>query len=136
MWECKNCGETVEDEFETCWNCQTNPTSPDAENEDVAHASGQLGNNEHQERGGSAAGSLERRYRDAYRVARATILGGKIIKILAVAMAVAALWAAFVGREEVDLFAGIGFAVAAIVYAVGIGVSAQGQLLLTSIDQV
>jgi len=58
MWECKNCGETVEDEFETCWNCQTNPTSPDAENEDVAHASGQLGNNEHQERGGSAAGFI------------------------------------------------------------------------------
>ena len=28
MWQCKNCGESVDDNFDVCWNCQTAKPGP------------------------------------------------------------------------------------------------------------
>lgn len=35
MWQCVNCGEKNEDQFEACWKCQERPEEPDPDPEET-----------------------------------------------------------------------------------------------------
>lgn len=134
MWKCKNCGEQVESNFEVCWNCQTarGEERPDEGKQ------GELAAGPSIPAGGRLStkalhSQLEKRYRDAYRVARVTVFFGKVAKILAVVVVVVGIAA---GEEIGALGIGGGLLAGLFLYITGVLVAAQGQLLLTSVDNV
>ncbi len=140
-WICGACGERNENGFEVCWNCQGNfqegtPESSDSFDEKVLEPAG----------GAAARASsslkrqLEERYRDAYRVARATTMVAGLVKFVGATLAalgVIVAWIVSGDSGALAVAAGIGgMGVGLLVFGMGVLIAAQGQHLLASIDDV
>ena len=156
MWKCGNCGEELNDAFDTCWNCQTPrgaeapagdiPTQP--VNPEVKTARGDLPTQTvnpqietPRRRGTTGLGvQLEKRYRDAYRNARATIAFGAGVKVLAGVIGLIAVMVSLTVYQTVGVIAMfgalVGAFVACLIFVAGSVVSASGQHLLAAIDGV
>ena len=85
--------------------------------------------------------SLPTRYRDAYIQAKVTVGWGKIVKGIAIAVAVFGILAFFVGlstgKDEGKAYFGLSFMIfcfAALIYIGGILIAAQGQMLYALLD--
>ena len=140
MWQCKKCGEEIEDTFDSCWKCGT---PDDGSSPRLPSPSGSPGAGSHSE-GGSppAPRSVTKRYSDAYLVAR-TITGiGALVKrialILGGAIFLAALLALTQDSNAGMLYAlagtGVALVVAIPIYVLGILVAAQGEILKATLD--
>ena len=88
----------------------------------------------------SLAGQLEKRYRDAYRVARATIMAADFVKFVGIVFVVVGVVAAFlVAKESAPGAVAVGVVGAStgiLIFGVGVLIAAQGQQLLASVDDV
>ena len=160
MWQCSNCGKNVEDNLEVCWNCGTGKDgSPPLEPKNLGETSNEgflvtnflhklnksgffsLPRDFNPTRGepNTKIGYYQNRYLDAYRVARTTIFAGGVIKIMGVVLGgiiflVALALAGSLGLVLGGLGLAIAVGVAIGILAVGTLVSAQGQLLLATLD--
>ena len=124
---CRKCGAQISDTAKTCPKCGTekgiSPPAPSTPRRPLTMSE-----------------QLEKRYRDAYRVARVTIFFGGLAKGLAILFAALAVLSALVTSSQsvavavsgalFGVFSGL------FLYVVGVLVAAHGQLLLTSIDNV
>src|SRR6185503_9181800 len=87
MWQCKRCGQQIDDAIGLCWDCKL----PDPRPPDVVAALRNAGHGETNAVLATAdamADSAVRRYRDAYLIARVTTTIGSTVKILGVGLAV------------------------------------------------
>lgn len=79
--------------------------------------------------------ALMYRYRDAYSVARVVIGTGNVVKATGFVLAVFLLLASFAARGySVPIAIGAALASGLFFYGIGVAISAQGQLLLASVD--
>lgn len=142
MWECRKCGEEVEDDFDVCWNCQAGrdgslPESSVTPTEDKVKPEKKIKATSSPE-----VTSLMNRYKDAYLIARATNGWGKLIKIFGLVMAVilVLLGLMFIADgDKTGQLMGAILVVLSIIegvwsYIIGVLVSAQGQILKASLD--
>lgn len=140
MWKCGNCGEDVEDDFEVCWNCQTERGAASPTEGTSAISATPVKAARPVRRPAALGEQLGKRYRDAYRVARVTVFFGDVAKGLAFVFGSISLVFAFAvsGRSTpLALVAGLFGAFAGLLlYVAGVLVAVLGQLLLTCIDQV
>ena len=98
--------------------------------------------NDRQRQPERSVGDLSGRYRDAYRVARVTILIGNIIKGVALITFIIGLLVSLSlssgmeGLASTFRLAGFGFSFVSgfILFAIGVLISAMGQVLLASLD--
>jgi len=141
MWLCGHCGEQVDGDYECCWNCQAN-RGESAQSETSGKNNGipQATRVAPRRRTHPPAEQMEKRYRDAYRVARATILAAGMVKfigiVLAVLGAIAALAIAKQSGPAAVAIGVLGVSTGVLIFGVGILISAQGQQLLTAVDDV
>jgi hypothetical protein len=141
MWTCPNCSEEIEDEFDVCWNCQTERGgAPKAEAGASTPADATRPSPAVHRAGRALVEQLEKRYRDAYRVGRATIFFAGVSKLLGFAFAGLSIVFAATGYEQSGALAvaggGFGVFTGVLLYVGGVLMAAQGQLLLTSVDGV
>ncbi len=137
MWNCSSCGEQVEEEYDICWNCQADRSEATLEPKDIADSS------KSQKLGGGAssnmADTLDKRYRDAYRVSDAAIAAGGIAKFLGIAIVLIGvatfLYGAVNSSEGAMLLGVAGTPVGLFLFIFGVIVSAQGQQLKATLDQ-
>ena len=90
-------------------------------------------------RGGADNSLLTGRYHDAYQIARAIIGQGSALKVLAFVLGGLAVLLGVLAADElgeVALFAGgiLGIAIGLPIYQLGVLISAQGQLLIATLD--
>jgi hypothetical protein len=144
MWECRRCGEEVEDNFDVCWNCQAGRDGSLPENK-VTPAEQKTKNVRKATVSGSTeVASVTKRYNDAYLVARAINGFGYLIKIISIVIAVLLVLIGFIvanqnGPRDPMSVVGImgifvGIISGALFYIIGVLVSAQGQILKASLD--
>lgn len=155
MWICANCSEQVEDEFEVCWNCQSERPAKPAR---ISERAENVPANSKAQRSGvnssvsesSEAQSLVKRYWDSYLVARVIVGVGKFIKIVGVIFAVLILLGTLLisnqassgsGRDDSQFglaFGLIGFLTGCLVgvlfYIWGVIISAVGEILKAVLD--
>jgi len=95
---------------------------------------------EAEEETSSVEAQLERRYRDAYRVSRATTAIASLIKAVGVLAGLSGLVVAYMSAEQSSSLAFVaaaaGVIIGLVVYGLGILISAQGQQLMAAIDDV
>lgn len=146
MWRCANCKESIEEDFNVCWNCQTGRDGSPPVIAVVSEADAVTRSKQRAESAVAAESpevqSLMRRYVDAYTVAR-TISGlGKWVKRLGVGsgilFVVVGIGLIASGDPQGILVGAImvGFGVIGTLwlFVLGILVAAQGQILLSSLD--
>lgn len=140
IWKCEKCGEEIEEQFTSCWNCQTArkgaptvSTKPGVSRPSVQQSDTTL----------SAADSVMGRYRDAYSVANTITLFGSVIKGVGIVLAILTFITVatignymYGGMGTVYIFLGfiMGATIGTVLYLLGILVSAQGQLLKATLD--
>lgn len=144
MWECRRCGEEVEDNFDVCWNCQAGRDGSLPES-NVAPAEQKTKNvRKAAARDSPEVASLTKRYIDAYLVARAVTGFGSMIKVMGIVIAILLVLIGFVvasqsgPRDPISYLGIMGIVVGvisgALFYIIGVLVSAQGQILKASLD--
>ena len=95
---------------------------------------------EAEEETSSVEAQLEKRYRDAYRVSRATTAIAGLIKAVGILAGLSGLVIAYLSAEQSSSLAFVAAAASVIiglvVYGLGILIAAQGQQLMAAIDDV
>lgn len=135
MWKCKKCGEEVEDNFDACWKCQTDNGKPPAA-EGAFPPSAEGADPRPVRRSGRALGEqMQKRYGDAYGVARGSIFIGSVTKNVAIIIvALSVLFAIVSGAGFLRVGGIFGVFAGLLLYVGGVLISSQGQILLTSLD--
>jgi hypothetical protein len=144
MWECRSCGEEVEDNFEVCWNCQVGRDGSLPESNVASAGQKTKAVRKAAARDSSEVASLTKRYTDAYLVARAVTGFGFMIKVIGIVIAILLVLIGLMvtsqnGPGNPLSYLGImgivvGVISGALFYVIGVLVSAQGQILKASLD--
>lgn len=140
-WVCGNCGEQIEGDYEICWSCQTDRGNSIQENNELVDTEELPALSGRPKRLIRSLGEqLEKRYRDAYRVARATTMIAGVVKFIGISLAVIGVvgaWGVAGSSTEIAVLVGIlGVSAGIMVFGVGVMIAAQGQHLLAAVDDV
>lgn len=149
MWKCKKCGEEIEDNFDTCWNCGTSIEGkvvkhfPETDNQykqkDVEEKNIQdiIPQNSAEEK---ISKKLIKRYQDAYNIAKSIIAFGNVIKFCGIIIGIITV---FIGSNLSNFFGSGNIGVSSIFFAILIGgsiyllgtiITAQGQIMQATLD--
>lgn len=148
MWNCLSCRETVDDEFDACWQCGVERGETVSSQNNVSAGEPLLSSGQRQSQVLTEISSapsetdivraLSRRYKDAYTSARWLIRIGGLIKLLAIILAVVIIIFSMILSAAFPLALGGGFAFAFLIciptYVMGVLTSGQGQTNLASLD--